>query len=195
MNDHEIIGPPAALDSIARETHELGFNMGSEPLTGSLLRALAAAKPGGQFLELGTGTGIGTSWLLQGMDATSTLDSVEIDPEVAAIARRHLAADPRVTFHQMDGATFLQRPPRRRYDLIYADTWPGKFTHLEEALSLVKPGGFYFIDDLLPQPNWPEDHAPKVPLLIAALEQRRDFVTTKLSWATGLMIATRIAPQ
>ena len=32
--------------------------MASDELTGSLLCTLAATKPGGNFLELGTGTGI-----------------------------------------------------------------------------------------------------------------------------------------
>jgi len=41
------------------ESEELGFTMGSEPRTGALLRTLAASKPGGRFLELGTGTGVG----------------------------------------------------------------------------------------------------------------------------------------
>ena len=33
--------------------------------------------------------------------------------------------------------------------LSYADAWPGKFSQLEEALALLRPGGMYVIDDLL----------------------------------------------
>jgi hypothetical protein len=58
-------------------------------------------------------------------------------------------------------------------------------------LQLLKPGGLYIIDDLLPQPNWPEGHAPRVPALVATLEARRDLVLTKLNWSTGLIVATR----
>ena len=54
--------------------------MASEPKTGALLAALAASKPGGRLLELGTGTGLGTAWLLSGMDADSHLDTVDTDP-------------------------------------------------------------------------------------------------------------------
>ena len=82
MNDHEITQMPAALDAIVRDTERIGFTMASEPQTGSLLRTLAASKPSGRFLELGTGTGVGTAWLLAGMDAGSRLDSVESDPHV-----------------------------------------------------------------------------------------------------------------
>jgi predicted O-methyltransferase YrrM len=56
--------------------------MASEPRTGSLLRTLAAAKPKGRFLELGTGTGIATAWLPAGMDAGSMLTTVDTDASV-----------------------------------------------------------------------------------------------------------------
>ena len=154
MNDHAISNRPAVLDAILAETQALGFKMASEPQTGSLLRTLAATKPHGKFLELGTGTGFGTASILSGMDADSLLESVENDAKVLAVARRHLAHDRRVTFHHEDGTAFLQRSLGRLFDFIYADTWPGKFTNLPEALALLAPGGLYLIDDLLPQPNW-----------------------------------------
>jgi predicted O-methyltransferase YrrM len=191
MDDHKITRAPAALEAILRDTQQLGFKMGSEPQTGALLRTLAATKPGGHFLELGTGTGIGTAWLLSGMDENSRLDSVEIDSNVSDIARRHLGKDPRVTFHSADGIAFLKKVSAPRYDLVYADTWPGKFTHLELALSLVRVGGIYFIDDLLPQPTWPAEHASKIRMLIAELEKRPDFIATLLAWSSGIMILAR----
>ena len=191
MNDRDIAHIPAALDAIRRDTDAIGFTMASEPQTGSLLRTLAASKPAGRFLELGTGTGVGTAWLLAGMDAASRLDSVDRDAAVSAVARRHLGGDPRVTFHVSDGAEFLTRMAPQRFDFMYADTWPGKFTHLDLALSLLRPGGIYFVDDLLPQPSWPEDHGPKVPGLIARLDSHPEFIATRLAWASGLMILVR----
>src|SRR5262245_25410557 len=61
MNDRSIPNPPAALQAILRDTAGLGFSMASELQTGSLLRTLAALKPAGRFLELGTGTGVATA--------------------------------------------------------------------------------------------------------------------------------------
>ena len=195
MNECGFRHSPAALEAILADTAALGFTMASEPKTGALLALLAASKPGGHFLELGTGTGLGTAWLLSGMDAVSRLDTVDTDPNVVAIARTHLEMDARVTFHVMDGADFISSSPRDRYDVIYADAWPGKFTHLDETLSLLRVGGIYFIDDLLPQANWPDGHAAKVPTLIDAIERRPGFVTVKLSWASGLMLAVRTGQQ
>jgi len=191
MDDHEINRKPDALNAILDESEALGFTMASELKVGALLAALAASKPSGRFLELGTGTGHGTAWLLSGMDPTSSLDTVDTDPTVVAIAQRHLGSDSRVTFHVMDGAEFLRQATRGQFDFIYADAWPGKFSHLDDALALLGSGGIYVIDDLLPQSNWPEGHAPKVPVLIESLEQRREFITVRLAWASGLMLVVR----
>lgn len=181
---------PAAVMRIQNDTDAQGFTMASDPHTGALLAALAASKPGGRFLELGTGTGLGTAWLLAGMDASAHLDSVDTDRNVVDVARRHLGSDPRLTLHLMDGADFIAGSTSQSCDFIYADAWPGKFTHLREALALLRVGGMYFIDDLLPQSNWPEGHALKVEALVDALG-RPDFVTVRLDWASGLMIVVR----
>ena len=159
MDDTAIARTPPALAAIQAETAKLGFSMASEPKTGAFLAALAAAKPGGRLLELGTGTGIGTAWLLSGMDASARLDTVDTDPAVVDVARRHLGGDARVAFRVEDGGAFLARADPDTYDLVYADAWPGKFTHLDAALACVRQGGFYVIDDLLPQANWPDGHA------------------------------------
>jgi predicted O-methyltransferase YrrM len=142
-------------------------------------------------LELGTGTGHGTAWLLDGMDAASTLDTVDSDERVVAVARRQLGGDARATFHVREGGEFLESCEPAQFDLIYADAWPGKFSHLDAALALLRPGGIYVIDDLLPQPNWPEGHAAKVPALVEDIERRAAFTTVRMAWASGLMLVVR----
>ncbi len=191
MNDSDIRRAPAAVAGIIRDTEAMSFGMVSEAKVGALLAALAASKPGGHLLELGTGTGHGTAWLLSGMDASAVLETVDTDPIVVAVAQRHLGSDARVRFHITDGAQFLEQSQPRTFDLLYADAWPGKFSHLDLALSLLRPGGIYVIDDLLPQPNWPEGHAPKVPALVDLIEGRPEFVTARLDWASGLMLVVR----
>lgn len=193
MNGFENIQTPQIIPKILDQTANIGFQMASEPLVGSLLRTLAASKPGGRFLELGTGTGVSTAWLLDGMDAKSTLTSVEHEPELVAIAQAYLGQDQRVTFHLQDAGAFLDaiRTTDQQFDLIFADTWAGKYTHFEQALQVLSTGGLYIIDDMLPQPNWPEGHGLKVAELLADLARREDLLITKLSWASGVVIATK----
>lgn len=195
MNGLHSVTPPQALPAILQRTEELGFSMASEPLTGSFLRTLAATKPSGHFLEIGTGTGIATSWLLEGMDATSTLISVDTNPSAQQIAHENLGHDARLTLALQDGIKFLQQQSPESFDLLFADAMPGKYEGLELALRTVKPGGLYVIDDLLPQPNWPEGHAAKVPQLLQTLADDARFELTSMAWASGLAIAVRRPKQ
>ncbi len=80
----------------------------------------------------------------------------------------------------------------QQFDLIFADTWAGKYTHLEEALQVLNSGGLYIIDGRLPQPNWAEGHELKVAALIADLENRSNLTMTKLSSGSGVIIATKL---
>ncbi len=194
MNDTDVARTPPALAAIHADGARLGFAMASESRTGALLAVLAAAKPGGRLLEIGTGTGVGTAWLLSGMDASARLDTVDSDRAVVDVAQRHLGGDARVAFRLEDGAAFLERADPDTYDLVYADAWPGKFTHLDAALACIRQGGFYVIDDLLPQANWPDGHADKVEALIADLERRRGFAVVRMTWASGLMLVVRQGP-
>ena len=182
---------PAALERIARRTAELGFDMPSEPRTGALLRALAASKPAGRLLEIGTGTGLATAWLLAGMDAAARLVSVDADQAVQAVAREALGADPRVRFVLGDGLDFIRAQPAGACDLVFADAWPGKYDGLEAALALVRPGGFWIGDDMRPQPNWLEGHQARVDDLMARLRALPGWTIAELAWASGLVLAVR----
>ena len=191
MDDGDNLRPPSVWNAISVETQALDFDMASEPATGSLLRTLAASKPHGMLLELGTGTGLATAWILDGMDSESSLLSVDRDERLVTVAKRHLGHDARVEFQIRDAAEFLEAAGQRRYDFIFADTWAGKYTHLDHALGLLTPGGLFIIDDMLPQDSWPEGHQQKVHRLINELERKKELVLTKMDWATGLISATR----
>ena len=191
MKDHLNLHEPERVPAIHAATLAAGFTMASEPLTGSLLRTLAASKPGGRFLELGSGTGLSTAWLLDGMDSASRLTTIDNDESLLSILTEKMGQDPRLTIVCADGDAFLPSLAGEEFDLVFADTWPGKYRLLEEALALVRPAGFYVIDDILPQPNWPDGHADKATRLIATLERRSDFRITKMAWASGLILATR----
>jgi len=184
---------PPDYHHIVSATEKAGFTMASDPLTGSLLCSLAASKPGGRFLELGTGTGLSTSWLLHGMDTVSSLISVDNDQAFLTIAKGFLGNDSRLQLICSDGESWLRSNSKMRFDFIFADTWHGKYLLLEEALQMLKPGGLYVIDDMLPQSNWPEGHDKKALKLLEDLEGRQDLLLTKLTWSTGIVIATKKA--
>lgn len=188
----EVIQPyPKMYNRIKEATREAGFSMASDVLTCSLLRTLASVKPSGNFLELGTGTGMGTSWILDGMDASSTLTSVDNEEQVINIAQAYLQEDKRLNLVCEDGHTWIQDNKHLKFDYIFADAWPGKYFLLEETLSMLNQGGLYIIDDMLSQPNWPEGHDKKANKLIEDLEKRSDITMTQQNWATGIIIAVK----
>lgn len=191
MND-EINQPfPPAYDHLLAATKAAGFTMASDALTCSLLRTLAASKPGSAFLELGTGTGLSTSWILDGMDQQSTLVSIDNDENFLRIAAAKLGSDSRLTLQLSDAGEWLDANHHKRFDFIFADTWHGKYLMHDEALTMLNPGGFYIIDDMLPQANWPAGHDKKADDLIAVLESRTDVLITKQTWSTGIVIAVK----
>lgn len=182
---------PAHYVAIDDATKASGFTMASDALTCSLLRTLAVSKPGGKFLELGTGTGLSTSWILDGMDANSTLVSIDNDGQFLEIADRFLGEDKRLTLVEMDGADWVEENKNEKYDYIFADTWHGKYLLLDEVLNMLNPGGLYIIDDMLPQPNWPEGHDLKASRLIDYLDSLQDLFLTKQVWATGIIVGVK----
>lgn len=182
--------PKSYLD-IDKATKASGFPMASDVLTCSLLRTLATSKPASKLLELGTGTGLSTAWILDGMDKDSTLISIDNEPKFLDIAHEFLGSDDRLTLIDKDGGEWVENNKQQRFDYIFADTWPGKYFYLNEVLSMLNKGGFYIIDDMLPQANWPDGHQEKATNLIEELEKREDLVLTKQVWATGIILAVK----
>lgn len=186
----ESMNKPRLADQIQKKAKEHEFTMSCDDLTGSLLRLMISTKPNCTALELGTGAGYSTTWLLEGMDQDSSLITVESEEKYINIAKE-IIHDPRVDFRVSDGEEFIKEHLDQTFDLIFADTWPGKFYLLDEVLGMLKPNGLYIIDDLNPQPNWLEGHGEKVHKLIEALDQKEDFHILKLDWSTGIMILTK----
>ena len=191
MTDTIFLEMPVQYEIIVQATKKLDFKMASDMQTGSLLKTLAASKPSGRILELGTGTGLATSWIIDGMDDKTQLITIENNGLLLDIAKEALQ-DRRVEFILADGYEWIQNYSREKFDLVFADAMPGKYDLLEETIALVKAGGLYIVDDMLPQPNWPGGHSEKVKTFITDLEKRKDVTLTKLNWSTGLIIVTKL---
>lgn len=191
LNDFDRVQQAPALAQIAARTAALGFDVASEARTGALLRMLADSEPRGRFLELGTGTGMETAWILAGMDAGSSLASVDVSSQVQQVAREFLGSDHRLRPVLEDGLKFLKHEAAESYDFVFADAMAGKFGGLEDRLRVVKPVGSYIVDDMLPQANCPKGHTEKIPVLMDQLTRDHRFSTATLTWATGIVVATR----
>jgi len=191
MNDTPILDKPKINSEIERRCVEIGFSMPSDLYVGSLLKTLVSSRPKGSFLELGTGIGLSLSWIVDGMDKDSNVITVDNDPELSAIAQEYFGDDPRVQILCQDASEWIKNNTGAKFDLIFADAWPGKYSEIEEVLDLLKVGGLYVVDDMAHQPDWPEGHQDLVDGLITYLESRKDFNLTKMNWSTGLIVAVK----
>ncbi|QCI29151.1 O-methyltransferase [Caminibacter pacificus] len=189
---NEYVKEPRALKNIVADTKKIGFDMCGEKDVGVLLRVLGASKSG-EFLELGTGTGLSTAWILDGMDENSHLITVDNDEKLLSIAKKHLGHYKNVEFVCDDGNAFLERLKKenKNFDFIFADTWAGKYEMLEDTLEMLNEKAFYIIDDMLPQSNWPEGHEKKVEKLIDYLHNREDLEIVNLGWSSGVIVCVK----
>ncbi|MEN1784947.1 MAG: class I SAM-dependent methyltransferase [Bacteroidota bacterium] len=191
MQQHPIAQRPVPLTALYQKSEAINFTMASHEQVGLLLRSLVASKPKGNFLELGTGMGISLCWMQDGMDNSSSLTTIDNDPQLLDIVSPYFEDDSRITMICEDAAIWLQHYEGLDFDLVFADAWPGKYDHLELILKRIKPGGFYVVDDLKKQANWPEGHEHNVERLVQLLEARKDFTIITIDWATGTGIAIK----
>lgn len=190
IDDHDLGPVPPRVLRAERIAEENDYELSSTRATGSLLRVLAASKPGGRILELGTGVGVGAAWILDGMSDDARLDTVEIHPEACDFARDVLD-DPRVHVHVGDTRQWVRDHADERFDLIFADAGAPKFFERDLTLDLLAPGGIFLADDLLPQPKWVPEHPKLVGDFRSTIHDVPGLVTVLVDWASGLAVSVR----
>src|SRR5689334_8550812 len=107
MNDQQIV-LPKNYTAIKEESEKINFTMPSDLQTGSLLRTLVASKPNGNFLELGTGTGLSLAWIVEAMDETSKVISIDNSEIYQAIAKKVFGNNKRVSIICEDGKEWIK---------------------------------------------------------------------------------------
>lgn len=182
----------AEIQQIHRETLDVEFDMQCDLEVANLCALLASQHGNHRLLEIGTGTGLSTLFIAAAKPTSSILDTVDNSHAFSEIAQRVINSDGSVNFLVEDGADFLIRTESNYYDYIFADAWPGKYSHLDHALRVLKMGGIYIIDDLMPQNNWPENHQRRVDALLELLEKTEHFAINYMKWGSGVAIVTKL---
>jgi demethylmenaquinone methyltransferase/2-methoxy-6-polyprenyl-1,4-benzoquinol methylase len=189
------ISAPAGIPERVLEATEraarAGFENSSEPGIGRVLMTLAAAvRPGGRVLEIGTGLGVGTAWLIEGLASGTDVQlvTIESDPQRASLAAE--TAWPAFV-RPIVGDAVMEIGGLGTFSLVFADAEGGKLYGFDLTLAAVEPHGILILDDMRFQGRNPmiEEGVVKARRQILADER---FVCAEVSWSCGLLIATRV---
>jgi caffeoyl-CoA O-methyltransferase len=143
--------PHVAARAAAQADHPRAVMM-THPDVGRLLWTLAAAS-GGTALEIGTFVGISAAWIADGLPPGGVLDTLDVDAETAADTRAWLDGTPtgeRVRIHVGPALETLAGLAEAAYGLCYVDADKTAYPeYLEEAVRVVRPGGWIVADNVL----------------------------------------------
>jgi demethylmenaquinone methyltransferase/2-methoxy-6-polyprenyl-1,4-benzoquinol methylase len=182
--------PPlvAAAHSRARTA---GFSLSCDPAVGRLLAVLAAQLPAGsQVLELGTGAGVGTAWLVSGLLPRTdvTVTTVERDARTAALAAQ--AGWPGFVEPQVGDALDVLAEGGR-FELIFADAPGGKWDGLDRTIAALRPRGLLLVDDMAPAPDWPAEQHTRQAEVQRTLLTSPLLTSAELPCGSGMILSTR----
>ena len=122
------------------------------PVEGRFLELMVWLGGARRVLEIGMFTGYSALWMAAALPPDGTLVTCEIDPERAAIARRHFDADPagdRIEIRvgaALDTLETLEGP----FDLVFIDADKGNYVNYYEAvLPKLSERGLILADNVL----------------------------------------------
>ena len=116
------------------------------PGTGAVLRLMAAMLPARAVVEIGTGTGVASLYLLSGMPEDGVLTTIDVEVENQRAAREAFAeARIRPNRARVIPGRALDVLPRltdSAYDLVLVDGDKNEYgAYLDQAIRLLRPGG------------------------------------------------------
>lgn len=116
------------------------------PAVGTTLAALATAVNARSVVEIGTGAGVSTLWLLAGMRPDGVLTSVDSDGEHQRTARSALidaeVPTPRARLINGSASDVLPRLADGGYDVVFCDAAPAEYLdYLPHLRRVMRSGG------------------------------------------------------
>ena len=186
----EVAAPPLVAAATAR-ARQAEFPMSCDHAVGRLLAVLAAHLPeGARVLELGTGTGVGTAWIVSGLRERTdvTVVSVEKDPDTARAAA---GGDwpSFVDLHCGDALEVLGNSGT--FDLIFADAPGGKWDGLDRSMAALRPHGLLIVDDMTPEPDWTDSHRASQDKVRQTLLSAPELTATEMPVGSGVILSVR----
>lgn len=192
-------------DEILQRARARGDEVGAtniSPGVGTFLHYLAHLMSAQSVVEVGTGSGVGSIWLLRGMIEGGTLTSIDSEAEHARISKMALSEaeiSPQrfrlITNPVMD---VMSKLTDRAYDLVVLRNDPEDLAFaIDEAHRILRTGGVLAIDNFFGGGKV-SDPAQRDPRTIALREAGKGIKLATTTWVSsllgigdGLLIATK----
>lgn len=194
---------PVEPETIAA-AREVALELGAQPVsvgTGALLRVLAAAKDARAVVEIGTGAGVGSLWLLEGMNPDGVLTSIDPEAEFQRAARTAIrnagVASHRSRFINDRALDVLPRLAQEAYDMVVIDGPAGEVPrYLDHAARLLRRGSLLVVVNALWNGNVadPTKRDPNTVIMremTRALLESEQFTCALLPVGEGVEVAVR----
>jgi predicted O-methyltransferase YrrM len=193
-------------DSVKQAARARGIENGVVDVsqgTGAYLRQLAHQIKAQSVVEIGTGSGVGSLWLLEGMLSSGTLTSIDDEMEHTSIAKLALAdadiAQSRVRLITNSVMDVMTKLTDRAYDLVVFRYNPEDLSFaISEAHRILRSGGVFVVDNFFGGSKVP-DPAQRDPKTVALREAGKLVKADTESWVTslipvgdGLLLATKL---
>jgi len=191
-------------DRTVLEARDVADQLGCVPVLPGAARAievLARAMRATSAVEIGTGAGVSTTYLLRGMAPAGVVTTIDVEPEHHRAARRTLAAGGfaperarMITGRALD---VLPRLTDGGYDIVLIDARKSEYpAYLEHALRLLRAGGLLLIDNALwhgrvPDPAQRDKDTTAVRETLKAVREDERLTISLLTAGDGLLTAIK----
>jgi demethylmenaquinone methyltransferase/2-methoxy-6-polyprenyl-1,4-benzoquinol methylase len=184
---------PARVNAALALAARRDFPYSCDDRVGHLLAVLAATtRPRDRILELGTGCGVGTAWMISGLRDRTDVEVITVELDAAlSTAAQELQWPSFVPFVVGDAVEVM--PSMGRFDRIFADAVGGKWERLDLTVAALNGSGLLVVDDMTPSDDWSAEQSAQQAEVRIALLSHPALVSCELDWSTGLILATRHA--
>lgn len=183
-----------------------GVEIGTRDVTqgaGAYLSFLAQLLKAQSVVEVGTGSGVGSLWLLDGMLKSGTLTSIDDEMEHSSIAKSAFTdaeiAPSRFRLITNPVMDVMAKLTDRAYDLVIYRHNPEDLTYaISEAQRILRSGGVFVVDNFFGGGKV-SDPAQRDPKTVALREAGKALKADSEVWTTtlipigdGLLLATKL---
>ena len=196
----EFVPEDDVLSTARGKADELGCTP-VKPGAGAALTALAAVAGAKAVVEIGTGAGVGSVYLVRGMRPDGVLTTIDVEPEHHRAARETYAEEGipsnRVRLISGRALDVLPRLTDAAYDLVFCDADKTEYAgYLEQALRLLRPGGTVVFDNALwhhrvADPTERDEETTAIRDLGKVVREDERLVSAMLAAGDGLLVAVK----